>query len=86
MRFYGAADAYGWYLSRRFELDHPGPLSRHLYGARGAVDTAIALADLERLLSRLGRNGRKALKNRTADFPTAVRHFEGLLREASYLH
>ena len=85
MRFHGAADAYGWYRSRRFELEHPEALSRHLFQARAAADTAIALVDLERLLGRLGRTARKALRERNADYPAAVNRFECLLREASYL-
>lgn len=85
MRFHGAVEAYGWYRRRRFELARPVVLPRHLYEARAAADTAIALADLERLLRRLGRAGRKALGGRGPDFPAAVARFERLLREADYL-
>jgi hypothetical protein len=86
MRFHGAVEAYGWYRCRRFELARPGALPRHLYHARAAAETAIALADLGRLLSRLGRAGRKALRERGSEFPAALARFESLLREADYLH
>jgi len=85
MRFHGALEAYGWYRSRRFELSKGGAMPRHFYHARPAADTAIALADLERLLGRLGRAGRKALRERTKEYPAVVARFETLLQEASYL-
>lgn len=85
MRFRGALEAYGWYQSRRFELSARGAMPRQFYYARPAADAAIALADLERLLGRLGRSGRKALRERTPEYPAAVARFETLLREASYL-
>jgi len=86
MRFYGAADAYGWYRSRRFALEHPGALPRQLFDHRAISETAVTLVDLERLLGRLERSARKALRERNADYPAAARRFETLLRESSYLH
>jgi len=85
MRFAGVEDAYGWYRARRFELQHPGAFSRRLYHARGAADAVIALADLERLLVRLGRAGQKALKERNSGYSDAAARFEALMREADYL-
>ena len=85
MRFHGALEAYGWYRSRRHALDHPGAMPRHLYHAGAAAETAITLADLERLLGRLGRAGRAALRQRNAAAAEAAARFEALLREASYL-
>ncbi|KHK02080.1 hypothetical protein [Desulfovibrio sp. TomC] len=85
MRFHGAADAYGWYRRRRSELARGGALPKPFYHARPAADAAIALADLERMLMRLGRTGQKALTDRNADYPATAARFETLLREGSYL-
>lgn len=85
MQFHGAADAYGWYRSRRGELARGEALSKPFYRAKPAAETAIALADLERMLARLGRAGRKALTDRNADYPATAARFETLLREGSYL-
>ncbi|MYL84871.1 hypothetical protein GTA51_17295 [Desulfovibrio aerotolerans] len=85
MRFHGAADAYGWYRSRRSELARGHALPKPFYHARSAASAAIALADLERMLTRLGRKGQKALTERNADYPATAACFETLLREGSYL-
>ena len=85
MRFHGAADAYGWYRSRRGELARGDALPKPFYHPRSAAKAAIALADLERMLTRLGRKGRKALTERNADYPATAACFESLLREGSYL-
>ena len=85
MRFHGAADAYGWYRCRRRELSGGQALSSRFYHPRPAAEAAIALADLERMLARLGRKGRKALTERNADYPATAVRFETLLREGSYL-
>ena len=85
MRFHGADDAYGWYVSRRFELSPQGTLPSCLYSFRPAAETAIALADLERMLARLGRCARLALRHRGAGYPAAAARFEEMLRQGSYL-
>ena len=76
MRFQGALDAYGWYRSRRYALGHPEVMPRSLYRAGPAGETAIALADLERLLGRLGRAGCRALHRRGRGYAEAVARFE----------
>jgi hypothetical protein len=86
MRFCRAIEAYHWYRTKRYQVDHAGVMPRSLFKARGFEKAVAALVDIEKALAGLSRRERRALRDNTLDFSEAYGKFERALRDKGYLY
>ncbi len=85
MRFARAIDAYHWYRTTRYQIDHAQTMIRALQKARGFEKAVVTLVDIEKCLAGLSRREKRALRDNAIDFPEACGKLEAALRAKGYL-